>query len=141
MEPGGKDLGLRAVLTVRGDNPAVGQRTAAVNTEQMADMAVGHKSERCRAEGEQNDDDADRAHAIVDVPRAVLRGNKRRDREQQQRTQNHQNREFDHQHLPQVIHQASHDMAALNTTARYYPIYSQTVINSNASSNNSDRKS
>src|SRR5262249_61187240 len=58
MESGSKDLGLWAVLAVRGDNPALGQGTAAVNPEQMAQLPIGHENERRRGEGEQNGDDA-----------------------------------------------------------------------------------
>src|ERR1700756_5267834 len=99
MEPRGKDLGLRAVFAVRGNNPALGERTAAVYAKEMAEMTVGHENERRRGESEQHDDDTNCTHAIVDSPGAVVSGNDRRDREQEQ-PQNHKGHESGHWILP-----------------------------------------
>src|SRR6516225_7782043 len=134
MESRGKDLGLRAIFAVRGDNPAFGQGTATVYTEQMAEMTVGHENERRRGKSEQYDDDANSTRAIVHSPGTILHGNDRRDREQEQ-PHNHKGH-LGHRLLPSKSPDIVRNGCTLRgqSAFRHRRNYSQTGVNCTAGS-------
>src|SRR6516165_2464734 len=134
MESRGKDLGLRAIFAVRGDNPAFGQGTATVYTEQMAEMTVGHENERRRGESEQYDDDANSTRAIVHSPGTILHGNDRWDREQEQphNDKGHLGHRLLPSNSPDIVRNGCTHRG--QSVFRHRPNYSQTGVNCTAGS-------
>jgi len=78
VESGREELGLRAILSLDGDDLPFGKRAAAIDAKELTLVAVGHMDIRCRCNAEEDDDYTGEPYhqghkRVPDSPKADLR--------------------------------------------------------------------